>query len=507
MNKFFLIGIFLLAGCSLAPDFAAPDVKVPEAYREAAQAEAGNWKQAEPLVEKDRGQWWKVFGDDTLNALEEKAQSANPSLQAAAARVEQSRAIAGANVPSFLPDIDIGGNAVRAKPSDASGAAFGAPPGTVFKPYTMYSAQGVASYEADLFGRVRDNYAAYKLDAAAQEAAYRSALLALQADVAQYYFSLRSLDSERALLRDTVKIREEAARIMQRRFETGEAGEQDFSRAQSDLAGVKAELIALDRRRAAFEHALAVLSGEMPSSFTLEEGTLESAPPAIPAGLPSALLERRPDIAAAQDAMAAANARIGVARTAFFPRLILTASGGFESTELSDLFDWSSRSWALGQLGGSALAMSVFDSGRNLSRLDAAWAAYDEAVANYRAQVLVAFKDVEDNLSEQRLLAEQSRQHDAAAAAAARTTDLSQKRYDEGEVDYFEVVIAQRDSLAAERAAVSVRGQRFTTAVTLIRALGGGWPENLSQPETPAQPAPDLDASWAPPSELLPALQ
>lgn len=482
-----------LTSCSLAPDFTLPDIAMPMSYKEqptAAQTleKKGEWAPAQSLEQSDRGNWWKIFGDDVLNDLEQQAADANQTLKIAAARVEQARSTADASAASFLPNIDIGGNAVRAQPSSASLAAFGGAPGTRLKPYTLYSAQGVASYEADLFGRVRDNERALSLDADAQAATYRSTLLALQADVAQHYFSLRALDAERQLLRETIKMREEAARIVQRRFELGETGEQDHSRTKAEVASINAELIALDRQRAALEHALAVLLGKMPSEFIFAESPLTGLPPEIPAGIPSSLLERRPDIAAAQNTMAAANARIGVARTAFFPQLSLTANGGVQSTHLHDLFRWSSRTWALGQLAGSALTMPIFDSGRNMANLDAAHAAYDESVAAYRQQVLVAFRDVEDTLSDQRLLSDQSLHQNAAAASASRTTDLTEKRYQEGDVDYFEVINAERDSLAAERAAVQIRGQRFLTTIALIRALGGGWeqmPEPAKEEPTP----------------------
>jgi outer membrane protein, multidrug efflux system len=484
----YLLVTTLLGGCSLAPDFALPEMPLPASFKEqpsGAQIKTpqGQWAEAALLEKSERGQWWKIFGDDRLNELQIEAAAANQSLIASAARVKQARATAGASASTFFPTVTLGGNAVRAQPSSAGTVAFGGPAGIELNPYTLYSAGATASYEVDLFGRVRDNERALLASAEAQEALYYSTLLMLQSDVAQAYFSLRALDAERALLRDAINVREEAARIMQRRFELGEAGEQDQARTVAELASTQAELIALNRRRAVLEHALAVLLGKMPSEFMFAEAPLEAMPPEIPAGLPSHLLLRRPDVGAAVNAMQAANARIGVARTAFFPQLTLTASGGFESAELSDLFLWSSRNWALGQLGGSALAMTLFDSGRNLARLDVAHAAYEESVASYRQQALVAFRDVEDNLSDQLLLAEQSLKQDAAAQAATRTFSLTQLRYDEGDANYFEVVDAQRNSLAAERAALQTRGQRFITTVSLVRALGGGW-------DTPEETAP-----------------
>ncbi|MFW0778034.1 MAG: efflux transporter outer membrane subunit [Rickettsiales bacterium] len=492
MHKFTaLFATTMLTACSLSPDHEPPKMDVPAQYKEqttsdVAEEVRGEWKVAEPNEKADRGEWWKIFADADLNALQAQAIAANHDLKAAAARVEAARGVAGASVPSLIPDIDIGGNVSRTKQSPAAQQSFGG--GGATKPYTLYSAGGVASYEADIFGRVRDNYQALLRDADAQEALYKSTLLALQADVAQHYFNLRALDAERQLLRDTITIREEAHRIMQRRYELGESGAQDVSRTIAELASVRAELVALDRRRAELEHALAVLVGTMPSQFTFEEAPLAALPPKIPAGLPSSLLERRPDIVAAQNVMAAANRRVGVARTAFFPRLLLNASAGFESASLSDLFLWSSRSWTLGQMAGQALTMPIFDSGRNLSRLDTAKANYTEAVELYKQQVLVAFRDVETSLVNQRLMAEQAFEQDAAARAATRTTELSQRRYDEGEVDYFEVVSTQRDALTAQRAAVQTRGQRFIATVTLIRALGGGWDDLATSSAEPKKP-------------------
>lgn len=474
------IGLLGLAGCDLAPDFKLPEINLPMSYKEqpAEAAEAkeqkGMWQEAKALDKDDRGQWWKIFSDEQLNDLEKQAADANQTLKIAAARVQEARATAQANTISFLPDIDVGANAVRAQPANAGLAAFGQSAGQL-KPYTLYEAQGVANYEVDLFGQVRNNYRAYEKDADAQEAAYRTALLALQADVAQNYFSIRELDAERKLLRDTIIMRQEAARIMDKRYQLGDAAEQDKQRTQADLAEAQAELAGLDRQRSTIEHGLAVLLGKMPSEFMLAEAPLAGMPPEVPAGLPSTLLERRPDVASAQASMAAANLRIGVARAAFYPNVVLTASGGFESTVLHNLFQWSNRTWALGQLAGTAISMPIFDNGRNQARLDLAHAQYEEAVAGYRQQVLVAFRDVEDNLAGQRLLAEQAQKADVAAASATRTTELTQKRYKLGDANYFEVVTEERNSLAAERAAVQTRGQRFITTVALIRALGGSW--------------------------------
>jgi multidrug efflux system outer membrane protein len=509
MNKYLLLtSTVLLAACSLAPDFEIPETKTPPTFKEqSAETLKGEWKEAKPLEATDRGLWWKIFGDEQLSGLEMEAAAANPSLKAAAARVEQARATVRANNSTIFPQIDIGAGATRSQPSSANVAAFGGNPNTRLNPYTTYAAGAQASYEVDLFGRVRDTESAYESEADAQAALYKSTLLALQADVAQQYFTLRSLDAERALLRDTVKVRAEAQRIMQKRVDAGESGEVDVSRTQTDLSGAQAELLMLDRTRAMYEHALAVLLGKNPSEFTFAEAPLADVPPQVPAGVPSTLLARRPDISAAVSAMQAANKRIGVARTAFLPRLVLSASAGVESLRLSDLFMWSSRTWTLGQLAGDALSMTVFDSGRNIARVDAADAAYKETAANYRQQVLNAFRDAEDALVAERLLAEQAMKTQESAVAASRTTELVQKRYDEGDVSYFEVVDAQRNSLAAGRANVQTRGQRFIATITLIRALGGSWDElPVVKTETPAEAPPTSAPATAPTPLLAPSV-
>ncbi len=482
MNKKYLFLLFAISACNLAPKFVTPPINVPGSFKEDIKNNTTYidnkimWQEAVSLQASDRGKWWKIFGDKELDKLVDEALISNQSLKAAEARVAESRNIAKANRAGFFPSIDLAGNAVRAKSSNSSLAAFGNNSTANLPPYTLYSSQGVISYEADLFGNVRNNYNAANLDAQARLALYHSLMLALQADIAQNYFSLRTLDSEIKLLKETVKIRQEAYRIMQKRMKEGEASEQDKLRTESELASVEVDLIALKRQRASLEHSLAVLLGKAPADFTFNQMPLEKIiPPQIPASLPSSLLLRRPDIDAALNTVKSANAKIGVARSAFFPSLTLSASGGYSAVAFSDLFNWSGHSWALGQVAGNAFSLPIFHGGRNKANLAASKAAYEESVADYRQQVLMAFRDVEDNLINQQLLTEQSIKQNAAAKAASKTTDFSQKRYHEGEADYFEVVDSQRISLAAERAATQICGQRFLTAIALIRALGGGW--------------------------------
>ena len=460
------LAALILAGCA-APELKAPQIEVPSGFKEDA---AGRWKPAQPAEAQTRGAWWKAFHDATLDRLIEQASSANPGLAAAAARVKQARAIAG--ITEADRSINVSGQfgVQRGRPSDVS---LGQPQGTPVRPATAWQGKLTASYEVDLFGRVGNSVSAAQADAAAGEALYRSVLLALQADVAQTYFRLRALDAELAFLNRTVQLREENVRINQRRYEIGDLGELDLARSKTELSTTRSEAIALERQRAQLEHALAVLLGKPAGAFSAEDNPLQEsfAPPAVPAGLPSALLERRPDIAAAQRAMMAANARIGVARSAVFPALRLTAAGGVESEDLSDLFKWSSRTWLVGALA----SLPIIDGGRNRANIARSEAALEEAVAGYRQSVLAAFAEVEDNLAGLRTLSGQAQAIDEAVASARRSLDLANKLFEAGRSSYLDVLDAQRNLLAVERSAVQLRGTRAATTVALIRSLGGGW--------------------------------
>ncbi len=333
----------------------------------------------------------------------------------------------------------------------------------------------MVSYEADLFGRVASTYDAASADAQQSEALYRSVLLALQADVATTYFLVREQDAESQLYRQTVKLRMDTLQLIQRRYDAGDISELDLARAKTELASAQSEALGIERRRAASEHALAVLLGRAPSEFTMPPQPIQKVALSIPAGLPSALLERRPDIAAAERAMAAANARVGAAKSAFFPRLDITGAFGYESSELGNLFQWSSRTFLLGPLVGAALSMPIFDGGRRQAGLDRARAVYEEDVASYRQTVLNAFREVEDNLANLRILADQTRAQDAAVESAARAARLSHTQYREGSISYLDVIEADRSVLLQQRVAVQLSGEQARSAVGLIRAIGGGW--------------------------------
>ena len=464
----------LVAACSVGPTYKRPGVETPAAFKEAPipASEAGTWKSAQPSDALERGQWWTAFGDETLNKLEDEALAQNQSLKAAAARVRESRASLNAARSAWFPELDAGFGPTRERVSPASQ---GLPENAYLPPQTIWRAQTTVSYEAPLFGRVSDNVAATRADAQQQEALFRSVQLALQADVAANYFSLRELDTEQDLYRKTVASREDGLKLVKHRYDAGEVSELDLQQATNALASARAEAAGVERQRAASEHALAVLLGKPPAEFTFPQEPLVPVVARVPAGLPSALLERRPDISAAERAMAAANARVGLAKSAFFPQLDITGAFGYESIGLANLFKWSSRTFLLGPLAGTALTLPIFDGGRRKAQLAQARAQYDEQVANYRSQVLTAFREVEDSLSDLRLLDDQIRAQNDAVAAAARAQHLSEAQYREGQVNYLDVLDSQRTVLAAQRQASQLAGSQAVATVNLIRALGGGW--------------------------------
>ncbi len=485
-----LLTTILLSSCSLIPEMPDPNLAVPPAFKEAladtattTSPEDGRWMCASEGTGFASGQWWQIFNDPILNGLVEQAGMASPTVQAAAAKLLQAQAQLGMARADYAPQLQAGFGPQRQAPSAAS---VGAPEGTPPAPRTLYGARGSLSYEVDLLGRVSDAVTANQFAAEAAQAGYENILLMLQADVATTYFDLRTVDRELAILNATLALRSSERDLLERRLEAGYTNELDFQRSESQLQQTQAEMLAVERQRLQLDHRLATLLGKTPADFSLapltHEGELAAPPPppSVPAGLPSQLLERRPDIIAAQQQMAEANARIGVARNAFFPQLNLTASGGFESTELGDLFQWSSRTWVLGPLVGTAVSLPIFEGGRNISRLDFAKAGFDGAVATYRQQVLTAFREVEDDLASLRLLADQAEAQQAAMTASARVAKLSTLRYEEGLVSQLEVIDSQRSLLSAQRALANVEGQRYATTVHLIRALGGGWEQKAA---------------------------
>lgn len=465
---------FFLAGCAVGPAYERAEIDSPMVFKEATLSPeaAKQWQAAQPKDAISRGQWWRIFNDPELDRLQQRAAAANQELRAAAARVKQARALRRDALADRYPTIDGGFGPRRQRiPGAAQGLGDDAPATT----YTAWRAELGASYEVDLFRRVASEADAASAEAQQSAALFESVLLALQADVAQNYFTLRQLDAEQELYQRTVELRRETLALVEQRYRAGDIGELDVARSRSALASAQAEALGVERQRALTEHALATLLGTTPAGLSLPVKPLTRLPVDIPAGLPSSLLERRPDIAAAERAMAAANARIGAARAAFFPRLTLTGSMGYESAQLGDLLQWSSRAFLLGPLVGTALSLPIFDGGRREAGLERARAEYEEDVANYRQTVLRAFKEVEDGLASLRILGEQTEVQDAAVQQASRAAQLSQIQYREGSISYLEVIDADREVLRQRRASVQLDGERALAAVALVRAIGGGW--------------------------------
>ena len=488
----------LLAGCTLAPDMEAVFPGLPGAFKEAAPVEEAalknsGWQEAVPQDALDKGEWWQIFGDAGLNDLQKQALEHNQNLRAASARLNQARAGVRQAAADYYPQASLGANVARAK---IGGSVFGQP-GAGIPPFTSYTVNGAVSYEVDLLGRVSDRVRSVRFDAEAAEADYKNILLLLQADVAQAYFTLRSLDEERRLLVETVQLRQDSFDIAQKRLEAGYSDALDAARAQTELATTKAEALNLDQRRASQIHALAVLVGATPETFDLAQAPLPVATPVVPAGTPASLIERRPDISSAIRAMQAANSRIGVARSAFFPSLILSASGGWQDDTPGGLFSAATRIWALGPLGGTALTLPIFQGGRLTAELDIAKLRFEEQAANYQQTVLAGLRETEDRLSDIRFLAAQAEQQELARAAAADSSHLSDLRYKEGYISYFEYIDAERTRLNAERASVQIKGAQFNAAVGLVKALGGGW--DAPKVEEAAQIVP-VEAVLVPPA-------
>jgi multidrug efflux pump len=486
-----LVLLFTLAGAqagplTVGPDYQAPTNAAPAAYKNAG---TGDWKPGRPLDNVPKGEWWRIYADTNLDALESRAQLANQQLQAAVSRVEQARATARVARADLLPGANLDPSFVRQRYSPNEDPSFGNITATTLSvPLDL-------SYEVDLWGRVRRGFESAREDAQASLANYFNVLLTLQTDVAQNYFSLRSLDAEIATVAGTVDLRQQQVQLVRSRYEGGVGSELDVAQAETELATTEAEAASLAHQRDELENAIAILVGENPVQFRLPalaqtDKIWNPEPPVIPAGLPADLLERRPDVAAAERQMASANARIGVAKGAFFPVVTLTGSGGYLSGDVESLFNWNSRVWSF----GPSVSLPIFAGGRNRANLERARNAYTESVALYRQQVLVAFGDVENSLSGIRQLAVQSAAQNRAVTAARRATELATQRYRAGIVAYLEVVDASRDALAAERANAQLAGQRLITTVQLIKALGGGWnrgdmPGQTASANQSAQPA------------------
>lgn len=448
------------AGCDLAPDYAPPKVAVPATYKE-----VGPWSPASPSDAAPRGAWWSIFKDPTLDKLETRIETDSPRLAAALARYDQARGFAAQAHSSFFPEIDLDTSGERDRLSANR------PLQTKPALYNDYSVGASASYELDLWGRVRNLVTQGNADEAASAADLANVHLSLQAELADDYLRLRGLDAQAALLTDTVDAYAKALNLTATRHSDGASSAIDVGRAETQLASTKAQLADVTASRALLEHAIASLVGEPASTFSIAPAVQKFDVATIPVAAPSTLLERRPDIAAAERRVAAANAGIGIERSAFFPSITLGLAGGFESVR-GNLLTAPSAFWALGP---AEAVLSIFDGGSKSAALDVAHAEFNEAAANYRQTVLDSFREVEDQMALSNRLAIEAKHQDDAVAAASRTGKLALVRYREGAADYLEVVTAQTAELQAEIAALSVQTRRLQATVALVKALGGGW--------------------------------
>jgi NodT family efflux transporter outer membrane factor (OMF) lipoprotein len=473
ITRFIVTGIvaLLLVGCTVGPKYVKPTVPTTPAYKEEVPGsfkESEQWQPAHPADQTSRGNWWETFGDTELNKLEEQIASSNQSLKVAEARFREARAAIRFNRAAQFPSISTSPSASYVKSSDFS---------PNFPSKIQQSSKGDfvlpfdLSYELDLWGRVRRSVAAAREEAQATAADYETAKLSLEAELALDYFELRSADAQKQLLDDTVKAYTENLQLTLNRFKGGVAPRADVAQAQTQLDTTRVQDTDVTVQRAQFEHAIAILIGKPPAEFSLATAPLNYQPPSIPIGLPSDLLERRPDIAAAERRVAEANQQIGIARAAYFPTVTLGGTAGFSGSQGSNWFGWPSSFWAV----GPALAETLFDAGRRRATSESARAKYDATVATYRQTSLTAFQEVEDNVAALRILENETQQQQQAVASSQESLQLFTNRYRGGVDTYLQVITAQTVELANERNAIDIQRRRLDASVLLIKALGGGW--------------------------------
>jgi NodT family efflux transporter outer membrane factor (OMF) lipoprotein len=467
----FAIGGLQLTGCVVGPKYHAPAVQAPPAYKE-----LGDWKPAQPNDQNLGGTWWTIFQDPQLDALELQVDVSNQNLKAAAAQYQEARAVLRYYRADYYPTVTAGPSATRTRVSANS------PTSTILRgaTYNDFVLPFDVSYQADVWGRVRKNVESYREQAQASAADLATVNLSMHADLAVDYFQARSLDAEEQLLNSTVTQYEQALELTQNRYDGGIASEVEVEQARTILQTTRAEAVDVGVSRAQFEHAVAILIGKPPAEFSLPPLPLTAPPPHIPVGVPSDLLERRPDIAAEERLVASANAQIGVAKSAYYPLINLGATGGFESSAITTLINGPSGLWSI----GLSAVQTVFDGGRRHALNDEARATYDSQVANYRQSVLDGFQQVEDNLAAVRILENEAKIQDEAVVAAQHSLDLSITRYKGGVTSYLEVITAQNAALGDEVTAVNILGRRMANTVLLIQALGGGW-DRSSLPARP----------------------
>jgi NodT family efflux transporter outer membrane factor (OMF) lipoprotein len=445
----------LLASCSAGPDYVRPEANVPAAYKELPEG----WKIASPQDCDSQFEWWKLYNDPILNALEAQVDVSNENLKAADAAYRAAQAAVSESRTSFFPSLSLNASATRGKTANR------------LKPETTTSASAGASWDIDIWGRIRRLVESNEAHADASAADLAAARLSAQADVASNYFNLRGQDSLKKLLEEIAQGQQRTLKIAQDRYEVGVVSKADVAAAQHQLNSTRAQAIAIGIQRARYEHAIAALIGKTPDTYTLAPSEFTTEAPVVPVSVPSALLERRPDIAAAERQMAAQNAVIGHQTATFFPSLGLSASYGFGSSNLNNLFQASNALWSV----GGSIAETIFDAGAREARIDAATANYDKSVAFYRQTILTAFQEVEDQLAALRILAQQAEAEKSVVSSAREAERLILNQYKAGIIPFSSVVIAQSATLSSEQSALDVRRERLLASVSLIKALGGSW--------------------------------
>jgi len=467
-----LVGALQFVGCAVGPKYKTPVTPAPPTYKE-----MGNWKTAQPSDQNLGGNWWEIFQDTQLNSLEQQVNVSNQNLKAAVAQYQESRAALRYVRADYYPTLTASPSATRQQYSNNRPPRSSTFDGLTFNDFVLPLN---LSYQVNAWGRVSKNVESYREQAQASAADLAVINLSLHATLAVDYFAARTLDAEEKLLTDTVAQYQQAFQLNEDRYEGGLASEVEVEQARTILETTRAQMVDVGVARSQYEHAVAILIGKPPAEFTLAPLPLTTPPPAIPVGIPSELLERRPDIAAAERHVASANAQVGLAKTAYYPSLSLFGTGGFESGSITTLLQGPSALWSV----GASSFMTIFDVGRRRALNDEAKTSYDSTVANYRQTVLTAFQQVEDNLAALRILEQEAGVQAVAVQAAQRSLDLSNTRYDGGVTSYLEVITAQNAALADEVTAVNILGRRMASAVLLIQALGGGW-DRSSLPARP----------------------
>jgi NodT family efflux transporter outer membrane factor (OMF) lipoprotein len=478
-----VVALALVTACAVGPNYARPPVVTPPAFKETS-----GWAIAQPLDHLVRDKWWEIFGDPQLDALAAEVRVSNQNVVAAEAQFRQARALVREARAAYFPQVGVGAGFAWSR-SPGSGGSLGTGVGSTGTSVTGLTTGGStaggargtggtsfilrldASWEPDLWGRIRRTVESSRASAQATAADLANVQLSLQAELTGNYFQLRSLDAQKRLLDDTVAGYQQSLQLTRNRYAAGVASRSDVAQAETQLASTQAQAIDVGVQRAQLEHAVATLMGRPASSFSLAFAPLEVTPPPVPIALPSELLQRRPDVAAAERRIAAANAQIGVAQAAYFPTVTLGASAGFASSDISTWLAWPSRFWSV----GPSISQTIIDGGLRRARTDEVRAAYEASVAAYRQTVLGAFQEVEDNIAALRILEQEAATQAVAVRAAQEALAIITNQYRAGTVSYLEVVVAQATALANARTAVDILGRRMAATVVLVKALGGGW--------------------------------